>query len=488
MTITPIFTAPQSNQTNPANATAATGATPANDLFSLSEHFQTTPGRMQAFAVAIALFSLLLWLVAQGGITKARLAIQTIGRDSAPSIVAAEKINASLANMDANAANGFFTRGQEDANKQYAADQKNANDALITAAQNITFGDEERAPISDLTNGIQEYVGLIEQARQQGYPVGLGKLALASSKMHDMLLPKPLLPTAAKLDEVNFKHLDAAYKTDAESLTSLQFLIVAGGAALLAILIATQIFVLQKTRRLLNLPLLAATALTALLTLGMFVLLTVEKENLRAAKADGFDSIHVLWQARAAAFDANGDESRYLLQNELEPGLRASKRAQYTQQFQEKSMLLAALGNEPLRAVVYAPAPGQKTVFTGLLAKELNNITFRGEKEAAEAMMRDYSVYMNIDGEIRRLEEAGQHEAAVRLCTGVAENQSNGAFNKFDKSLGDVLKINQDEFDQRVEGAFVPLKQALFAAPIFALAIALLSWYGLNLRIREYAA
>ena len=37
------------------------------------------------------------------------------------------------------------------------------------------------------------------------------------------------------------------------------------------------------------------------------------REDLRVAKEDAFDSIHALWQARAVAYDANGDETRYLL-------------------------------------------------------------------------------------------------------------------------------------------------------------------------------
>ena len=468
----------QNSAASPAGSTAQTSAA----TLTTSEYLATTPGRMQAFAAAIALFSFLLWLLVYSGLSAAKQTMQSIGKDSAPSIIAAEQINAALADMDANAANGFFTRGQQGALKQYEDDRKQANDALITAAQNITFGDEERVPIIAITDGLQKYVGLVEQARQLGDPAGLTKLASASELMRNTLLP-----AAETLDGANFSHLQKSYDAGQKTLVTYQGLMLLGGGALIAVLIAAQFYVMQKTRRLINLPMAGATLVTALFVFVMFGVLTTEKARIRAAKEDGFDSIRTLYKARAVAFDANGDESFYLLVNQSEPGIRQSQRARYTQQFNDKSKLVADA--PPLQiASVRAPASGQKVNFKGYLADELNNITFNGEKEAAEKMTHDYAAYLRIDEQIRRLEESGRHDAAVTLCTGVRPDQSNGAFDLFNQSLGAVLKINQDEFDKTVSAAFGTFKWAMPAAPVFALLIAISAWFGLHQRIREYSA
>ena len=469
--------------TAPTAAPAKPTAQTASPLSGILGHIETTPGRMQFFAALITLLSFLLWLLAYSGLNAARQSVQTIGIDSAPSIIAAEQINANLADMNANAANEFFdaVTNKQDASKPYEDDRQQANNALITAAQNITFGAEERVPIVTITNDLQKYVGLIEQARLQGKPLGVTKLALASDLMRNSLMP-----AAETLDKVNFEHLQKSYDAGQQDLGLHQTFIIFGGAILIAALIAAQFYVMQKTRRLINLPMAGATVLTALFVLVMFIVLTVEKGRMKAAKEDGFDSIRTLWQARAVAFDANSDESFYLLARISGPNLQ-SQRARYTQQFNEKSKRLADISAFQLSSVI-APAPGQKVNFKGYLADELNNITFNNEKETAEQMLRHYAMYMQIDRQIRSLEESGQHDAAVTLCTGTGDNQSNGAFSAFDKSLGDVLTINQNEFDKTVAAAFATFKWAVPVAPVLALLIAFCAWFGLHQRIREYSA
>lgn len=468
----------------PTTAPAHLTAKAASPLSGLLAHLATSPGRMQFFAASIALLSFLLWLLTQSGLSAARNGIQAVGKDSAPSIVAAEQINASLADMDANAANGFLANNQANATGDYEKDRADANNALVDAAKNITYGDEERLPIFALTSGLQQYVGLIEQARLLGKPAGLAKLSEAYKLMHGALIP-----AAKKLDDVNFAHLKTSYDAGEQDLSLHQGLILLGGGLLLAALIAAQLYTMRKTRRLINLPMAGATLVTALFVLMMFVALTNEKERLRAAKADGFDSIHVLSQLRATAYDANGDETQYLLVHQSEPGLRSTQRVAYTQNFQEKTKAIAD-APPPRLATSSTPASGQQTDFKGLLAEEFNNITFPGEKEAAEQTAHDYAKYLEIDAKIRQLEETNQtqsHADAVALCTGERPDQSNGAFKKFDASLSAVLKINQDQFDETVAAAFGTFKWAMPLAPVLALLIAFLAWFGLHQRIREYS-
>ena len=60
----------------------------------------------------------------------------------------------------------------------------------------------------------------------------------------------------------------------------------------------------------------------------------------KVAKKDAFDSISVLEAARAVAYDANGDESRWLL-NKVEKG-KPEQIQSYDGSFQEKTRKIAS--------------------------------------------------------------------------------------------------------------------------------------------------
>src|ERR1700735_3832549 len=109
----------------------------------------STPRLMQAGLAGLGLAVLLFWIVGAIVITDARQGVQTIGHDTAPSVVAAQAIRAHLSNLDAEAANAILTRGQAQVQawKDYAAEQALLSDHLVSAAQNITFGDAEKKPI-----------------------------------------------------------------------------------------------------------------------------------------------------------------------------------------------------------------------------------------------------------------------------------------------------------------------------------------------------
>jgi len=126
------------------------------------------------------------------------------------------------------------------------------------------------------------------------------------------------------------------------------------------------------------------------------------------------------------------------------------------------------------------------TGFTGFLANELRNITFPGEQEAAAQTLTAWGKYVGIDGQIRALKNSGQTGAAITLCTGSAPDQSNGTYKTFDDALGHTLDINQKEFDGDVAQGSADLGALPVLAPLVMLAVALLAWFGIRPRLREY--
>ena len=89
--------------------------------------------------------SLLLLIVSIYGVQAQRQAIKTVGRDAAPSILTAQQLQDSFADMDASLANELLLKPGE--NQQALADfeknRKKIADQLVAAARNITYPQEE---------------------------------------------------------------------------------------------------------------------------------------------------------------------------------------------------------------------------------------------------------------------------------------------------------------------------------------------------------
>jgi hypothetical protein len=434
-----------------------------------------TPRLLQAVLLATWLAALVLVLVANAGLAEARRTIQTIGKDAAPSIVAAQSMKASMADLDANAANDLLggPNGLAVARDAYEKDRLNVVAGLVAAARNITYP-EEPPLIQSMANNVSLYAADVAQARVYNQ---LGDQASATAALRSAtdLMHQQIIPAAESLDAVNLGYLDRAYAARQQAGLASQLLVIAAGLLLLGPLVWLQVFLYRRTRRLLNLPLLGATLVALFLVLRLVVVLGAVAADLKWAKQDAFDSVHALWQARAIAYDANGDESFYLL-----PGF---DRQRYDASFKQKA---AQLVDRPLdEQAVRAAAAGQ-VQFKGRLADELNNITFNGELSAASDTLRAWVQYVSLDGRLRALEQAGQHAEAVALDVGTQPGQSNWAFDQFDQALGRTLEINQREFDAAVQSAFDDLNGADLLGPIAALIVAVLVWAGLRPRLAEY--
>ena len=458
---------------NPAPPRLEMGGAPASTW--------TTPKRLQVSLGAIWIAAFLLFLAVFLGTRQHYAAIKAVGLDAAPSIVAAQRIKAGLADMDANVANELIAppgRGAE-SEKGYNARRLEVSQTLVKAAENITYGDAERVPIQTLTYNLGNYEALVAQARLL-HGRGGDTQTLTLYRQANLLMHQTLLPAADALDKANADPLADAYGRQKTASAGTRGVVWAAGLLLLTILLATQVWLSRRTRRTLNPLLLAATALGF-----VFLALTVGRlgeasGHLKVAKEDAFDSIHALWQARAVAYDANADESRWLIDR--------SHAREYQEAFFQKSAQIAAIPEGYTYTTVAASSQSLPPGFHGFLADELRNVTFPGEQDEATGVLRDYGQYAAIDGQVRSLENAGHSAEAVALCTGYAPGQSNEAYGRFDDALGRTLDINQKAFDGAVGAAFADLSALPILAPVAMLALALLSWLGLRPRLREYEA
>ncbi len=306
-----------------------------------------TPNLLKAGGVAVTFAALLLMSTAIVGARTHRHETQVIGRDSAPSIVAAQHIGAALADMDASAADNDTSN--------FDKRRTEAISAIVAAAENITYGDAERIPIRKLAIGLGTYAAAVQNARD--------KHQIDAWRQAESIMDNDLLPAAAALDDANRKEIEAVWAQQKVASERSLTLMIAAGVLLGGALLALQVFIGQRMRRTLNPGLFGATVAAWLFVVFAAQSFNIADRDLKIAKEDAFDSIVTLWQARSLAYSANGDQSRALLDT--------VNAAVHQKAFREK--------DERIRRHI---------------DDELKNITFPGELEAAEATKSNYLAYV----------------------------------------------------------------------------------------------
>jgi len=427
----------------------------------------------QALYLGLAI-SVCLTLIAILGAREDRQALQTVGKDSAPSVIAAEHIKTALSAMDASAANQLLAAPSHaaQAEKAYQERREEATKALITAAENITYGDAERIPIQTIELTLGDYEVLVQQARDYhdaGDPRRDATYLAAIAKMDGVLWP-----AADALDKANLDVLENTYETRRSLARFSLGVLIFVGLILLGVLIALQVFLFRRTNRVLNLPLVACTLLAFAFLMHAERTFTASMHHLKVAREDAFTSLHALWRARAVAYRASADESRFLL-------LR-SKAAAFEQDFAAQVDSLAKLpeGASFEQAANRAIAGKKPPEFTGYLADELKNITFPGEAGEAKATLIALRYYVFKDAEVRQLEHAGKHPQAVASAVG------NPWFEQFDSGLERTLDINQKAFNAAVQDAFHSLSGFEWMTLATGASLCILLWLGIWPRLREY--
>ena len=438
----------------------------------------TTPQILSRSLWAAWLLDIVLLITLLSGGRSHRAGLQIIGKDTAPSIIAAQHVKSALADMDADAANELLSAGTQatDAVQAYEARRQEASRALIDAAGNITYGDAERDPILRIQLGLGTYEARIQKARDLRQEGNEGWIAAYNAAAD--LIDHELLPAADALDQANLDALNRSYESQHGRSVASRGLIVAAALITLAVLALVQLFLTGRTHRLINLPLLLATCLTVGLTYYGVRVMAQAQNNLKVAREDAFTSIHALWRARALAYAANADESRYLLDRQNAP--------KHEQDFFTKRDALAKLPEGVTFQSVVQAADSRVSGFTGYLADVLSNITFPGEREAAGETLGNFGEYLRVDGQIRALERGGHHKEAVALCTGSKPGESNWAFEQFDNALDRTLTVNQAAFDRAVADGFAKLTRFELKMSICAVITGILTLLGLMQRIREY--
>jgi hypothetical protein len=439
------------------------------------------------------LLAVTLCLVTLGSSFQRYQNVKTIGVDAAPSVVAAQRIKIALASLDVDVANELIAKpgAADDTVKDFDKWRVEVGNQLVAAAKNITYGDAEQKPIEAVQAGLSEFYMAVQAARD-AHSRGDDKAAIVQYRKELDVLDNKILPNADSLEKANANELEKSYAAQHTQSWVFLGLVIASGAAMAIALLITQAFLRRRFHRRYNKLLIAATALS--ISFSAFTVWSFgnQMEHLRAAKEDAYNSVIALLEAKAEAYIGNASESRYLLDRDQ---AKAHEQT-FVRTTNELATFSDGMNYEQAANIFASGKLVPKTQFQGRLADELNNVTYQGEEfqkrygygelDMATKALRDFAVYVNIDHKIRALETSGQHDAAIALCLGYAQGQSNWAFAQFDSDMDKLIAMNVGEMNRNTDKGFADLVLLPFAAPVVSLLIALLVLFGLRPRLREF--
>ncbi|WP_233525990.1 hypothetical protein [Actinomadura spongiicola] len=453
---------------------------------------RTVAARVRTLTAVAAVLLVALLAIAWWAIANAREGVRVIGQDAGPQVVATGDLYFQLTDMDAQLANalligGAAGGGRDQALARYDENRQKASAALLKAAKLADERTEDNTA-RDVLDALGRYERLAGQAllldQQSDHASGPpSQRVIDLYRQATDLMKLDLLPKAYNLTLDNGTLVRHTYEDKRSAVLTGRTWILVTGVALLAVLTGLQVFLARRFRRLLNVPLAAATLGTLLLVVAGAAMLSGQASHLRKAKQEGFDSMLALSRTRTISNSAAADETRFL----LDPG-RADA---YEQVYLSKSQTVLYLkaGNlDEYNAAVQKDlsfVPG-RAPFLGFLGTEANRPTESDERrtqlvDALNKVLKDYQKVQANDRQMRNLVHSGKRAEAV-----AARGTSAADFTEYDRSLQVLAGIHQKAFDEAVKDGDDGTGGWYTVLPVAGAVIALLVLVGVRPRLAEY--
>ncbi|MFC5181477.1 hypothetical protein [Actinomadura harenae] len=459
-----------------------------------------THDRFRFLAVLVVLLTVLVAALAATRASGGKAGFKEIGHQAGPQVLASSDLYLALNDMDAQLANVLLVGsaqnlgiGRQQALGTFEQRRRQADQDLQQAAA-LAGGDQSAArAVRRALDGFGRYQALAGQALlldgQRPHPAAAPPAAaITLYRQATDEMKQVLLPAAEELRAANADRVGGTYQSRYRALRTGSDAVLVLGLVTLAALLLLQVTLARRTHRILNPALLLATACVLGGTITASTVLGSSADHLRVAKRDAFDSVIALTRARAIGWDANADESRYIVDRE--------RWSDYQNAFYDKAGQLVGLPTAAslpdtyqavLQQVVIKYRQNEKDVpFTGLLGDEFRNITFPGERTAAEEALLAWQAYQANDVRLRGLMDKRQVQAAVTFDTSPSADDSNGSFTRFDQAMARVIAVNQDQFTANIRSGADVLSGWTVVPPAAALVIIGLVLAGLRPRLAEY--
>lgn len=401
-----------------------------------------TPGRMRVLVAASVLACVAFGIFAFVAASSRASALAS-ARSDAAQLVRVQAIRTDLVLADANLTNSFLVGGLEApaARTAYERGVAAASTTVADASGDVASDAHALAKVNDV---VSQYTGLVESARADnrlGYPLGAAYLRQATGVLHSDALPT--LETLGRTEQIRIAR---SYADSAHAMTWL----LVGLPTAIVVLVGTQIWLSRRTRRLINVPLVAAT--TGVLVVGVVLVAAMAWSQGKATdtRTNAYFATIELTTARIDAFDAKSAESLTLV-------ARGSGQS-YEASFQDLA------------------------TNTRLI---LDDAASRGGSEEGQASAT-FAAYRRVHASIRTADDNGNWDGAVRLATGSTGTSSNAAFNRFDTSSTRALARRSAQLRDDLGSARAPLTPFAWIALIIGFGAAAGCIRGMSIRLREY--
>jgi len=420
----------------------------------IADRANSAPGRLTIFMAALAALGCLTGLAGVVGSAQRSDLIDAVANRSGPLAVQAQQLYRSLSDADATAAAAFLSSGSEPValRERYQADIAAASASL--AALSVT-SERERGPVTEIAMSLPVYTGLVETARSYNrlnLPVGSAYLREASGLMRERLLP-----AAKALYEIEIGNL----ANDRGGAASFPWLTLPLIMLTLAGLVATQVYLVRRTRRLVNVGLAAATAAGVVLLLWVGLSWVGVAAQLSASDREGSAQVELIAGARVAALQARAGEALTLV-------ARGSGAA-FEEQFTANMTALAGTDGRG-----------------GRLAEARRRATDPAVVNALGAATAAVSDWRAVHRQVRERDDGGQYPEAVTLAVGDDPAGAANAFNRVDGQLSAAIAAASRTFTERADAAGGALAASGVGWALLTLVLLTGLVLGLQQRIAEY--
>ncbi|RJL34039.1 hypothetical protein D5H75_05900 [Bailinhaonella thermotolerans] len=417
------------------------------------------------------------------GAGDAREALRVIGRDAGPQAVATADLYFTLGDMDAQVANVLLIGGEEGLSREREAAlrtyerRRDAASAALLQAADLTGDDPaEQRTVRDVLSGLSRYERLAAEAlvldRRSGHRAGPPPAEVTELyRRATDLMRLELLPKAYNLTLESGALVRRTYEDRRRDVLVARAVSLVAGLLLAGALVALQVYLAARFRRLLNPALALALAGAAVLTAAASGLLGGQAEQLRRARDEGFDHVLALSRARAKGIGVQADQSRFL----LDP----ARRDTYEQAYLDQSQSIVYVPADSLGDYHRAVAGADGSRLLGLVGERVRGRT--GEP-AVRDVLTGFQGFQRRDRELRHLVRSGRTREAVALRLGA----SGRAFDRYDGALVSLVTAHRNAFEGAVRTGEARMGPWPYALPVGAVLIGLLVLAGVRPRLAEY--
>ena len=408
----------------------------------------TTPGRIGVIGLILATLGILSAFAISTTITERQNQLTEVLDNTEPLAFSAGRLYTTLSIADAAAATAFIARTEPRAVRQrYEQAITDASVSITRASSGLTD-----PPLVDLLGRLNAqlavYTGLIETARTNnrvGNPVGSSYLSEASALMQDKILPD-----AQRLYEATSARVDAE-TTESTKIPAPVIIVV---TATLAFGAFAHRWLAQRTKRRVNIGLVAGGLAISVMIVWVGTALTLSTVGSRSAKNTAADSLRTVTNLAITAQQARADETLSLVRRSDEELRKRS----YFQRVDDMRQQLAEY-----------------------LARK-DTVDKSGLAQADELLVK----WRQADERINDYINVGNYQAATQVALGTGEDDSTPAFDKLNDALSEGIQESRKQLRHDILQARRVLSGTTVGGAALSVGAAVAVALGLWPRMSEY--